>query len=273
MRTILLAICLLASAWGMATTTVELRYKSYNDSQLIAELANYTSEIENLYIEDYEGYVTDTTLNYVAEHFPGLKILHIMADGVTDTGLASLAQYCTGLQELVLDVDYKGNITDNGVSTLVASCTGLIYLDLCREPLLTDAAVSAIAQNCSQVQSLYINCLSIADMKDIANNFDSTRQTLANDSTAYHGQLTDASLTHLTQCSKLTDVDVTNQPNVSYSGLVALAQGCSQLDYVEAVATEISIADVITFHETYPNINVDAGTIEEILDMWKNFFI
>lgn len=85
--------------------------------------------------------MTDYGLQNVVQQCTKLHTLRFRyGDGVTDSSLLALAQYCTGLKSLTLDFWNKFNqlsVSDNAIKKLLCACTQLVELSLCNCMILT----------------------------------------------------------------------------------------------------------------------------------------
>ena len=112
-------------------------------------------------------FITDHTLQSIAEHCSGLQSLSLVNCGaITDTGIISIYIHCTGLESLCLSFCCK--ITDASIISISENCTGLKELDVSYTNI-TDASLIAIAKNCTGLQSLRTfgcNGLSNYDLND-----------------------------------------------------------------------------------------------------------
>jgi hypothetical protein len=97
--------------------------------------------------------VSEAALSSLVAGCPALRSLLAAscAGGVTDGLLRALAARLPGLESLCVSACAAG-VTEGALLALAAGCKQLRYLDVSYNPLVTDAAVQAVAGACGQAR-------------------------------------------------------------------------------------------------------------------------
>ncbi|XP_047048733.1 F-box protein At1g47056-like [Lolium rigidum] len=107
--------------------------------------------------------VTDVGLAALATKSPRLRKLHVdgwKANRIGDRGLATVAQKCASLQELVL---IGVNLTSASLELIAANCPALERLALCGSDTFGDAEISCVATKCASLRKLCIKACPVSD--------------------------------------------------------------------------------------------------------------
>ncbi|XP_037433872.1 F-box protein At1g47056-like [Triticum dicoccoides] len=107
--------------------------------------------------------VTDVGLAALATKSPRLRKLHVdgwKANRIGDRGLATVAQKCAALQELVL---IGVNLTSASLELIAANCPTLERLALCGSDTFGDAEISCVATKCASLRKLCIKACPVSD--------------------------------------------------------------------------------------------------------------
>ncbi|EGB06650.1 hypothetical protein AURANDRAFT_28949, partial [Aureococcus anophagefferens] len=156
--------------------------------------------------------------------YPGLVELRLAnVEKLTDGALRAIAQHLPKLH--LLDLQASRGISDSGVIELAQKCTALKALNLC-ETSITDAAITAIANNCGDLEALVLqNC----------------------------ENLTDAALQVVT-LPKLTKLYLDDCPAISDAGLIELSRQCTALKSLSIRSTSITDAAVSAVARNCPDL-------------------
>jgi hypothetical protein len=173
-------------------------------------------------------WVTDALLKACAEHCPLLRELGLgSCTGVTDDGVASLAQSGSRLQRIHLS--NCPVIGDIALDALGQNCTLLHTVHLNKCSSITDAGMRALTRHGSRLKDIDIdNCTQLGDIAllSIAQHCPRLRTLQAPQSLT----VTDASITALAQqCRKLKDLNIGECRGITMEGVRALAQHCTAL--------------------------------------------
>ncbi|OMP02349.1 Leucine-rich repeat, cysteine-containing subtype [Corchorus olitorius] len=134
---------------------------------------------------------------------PYLEELDATDNEIDDKGLKSISR-CSKLSILKLGI--CSNISDEGLAYVGSCCSMLKELDLYRSMAISDAGITAVADGCPALEMINI---------------------------AYNDKVTDKSLTSLSKCSMLKELEIRGCPGVSSIGLSAIAVGCKQLTVLD----------------------------------------
>ena len=107
--------------------------------------------------------VTDTSVTALAEHCSGLTMIKLnLCSKITDTSVTALANNCSGLTEI--NLGWCSKITDAGVTALANNCSELTTIDLRYCSKITDTSVTALAEHCSGLTKIHLDgCSKITD--------------------------------------------------------------------------------------------------------------
>jgi hypothetical protein len=111
-----------------------------------------TNPLRELYVEGLK-IVTDTTIQNVCMKSKYLETLNLRSTMVTDVGLGFVAQYLS-VRLKILRIKFL-NISDAGIQNICTSCPNLLELDLQGFKLITDSSLSAIGQNCTNLNRYF----------------------------------------------------------------------------------------------------------------------
>jgi len=162
--------------------------------------------LQSIYIsnEDFYYYVTNHTLQSIAEHCTVLQSLSLRNFMyITGTGLISISEHCPNLQSLKIRNCHQ--ISDASIISISAHCAGLQLLDLRGCVQITDASIISISTHCTGLQSLNLEeCC----------------------------QITDASITSISEkCTRLKELFVSGT-RITDASLIAISKNCTGLQYL-----------------------------------------
>lgn len=245
------------------TTTLKLRdCVGISDDFLISIAESCT----NLITLDLAGClnITGSGLVALSEHAKRLQCLDISNTVVSACSLLNL--FSTSWHELesfsCSSCDFACSAcecgTDGAISALSAACPKLHTIDLCSTDI-TDIAVRAIAQHCSQLLNLNIdNCMSLTNtsLNSLAQH--STRlQTLH---LARNEDFTDEAMVEVsTRCTDLQVLCIADCYNISDISLVSLASSCRHLvdlDLQYTALTDNTLNALADFSTQLRNLNI-----------------
>ena len=105
-------------------------------------LSEKSPNLEELVIGE-ESSITDRGASFIAT-FKKLKVLTILEQKVTDSGVIELARGCQELCRVSLE---DSKISDIGLKELITNCSMLNSLDLLRCPNITDTGIIELSEN------------------------------------------------------------------------------------------------------------------------------
>jgi len=180
-------------------------------------LAHVTSRCTQLRELDVDHAMSNVSLTIVASNCPNLQKLGCLGSGISDVGLAALAQGCKQLEHLQI----RGEFTHEGVVAIARGCRLLKTLYLASLSTIEDPALVALGQHCPLLRS-----------------FSGGRGW---------NRITDAALTALAHgCPQLEEVELPHAALITDASANALAQGCPNLDTINLYGTGVTAAGVLT---------------------------
>lgn len=186
-------------------------------------LAKGCTKLETIYIFQFGYQNTDEGLVEIAKNCTKLKRLELQFDGLfTDKVLTTLGNCCKELQVLrftELTLDRGMLITDVGLQALAEGCTNLQSLSLTQcKSLLTHRSITSIVMHCTRLAQLSLQSPYIGNTALIAigrycssmtsltmNNAQITDQGLANYAKLLHSKIT---MVSFNQCDRITDIGI-----------------------------------------------------------------
>ena len=200
-------------------------------------LAHVTSRCTQLRELDVDPEMSNVSLMIVASNCPNLQKLACSGSGISDVGLAALAQGCKQLEHLQIrgwrrysqpELRYSQpglrcslpELTHEGVVAIARGCHLLKTLDLASSCTIEDPALVALGQHCPLLRSL---------------------KGLGWD------RITDAAVAALAHgCPQLEVVELPRAALITDASASALAQGCPNLYNLNLYGTSVTAAGVLT---------------------------
>ena len=186
-------------------------------------LARVTSRCRLLRELDVDPEMSNVSLMIVASNCPNLQKLACPGSGMSDVGLAALAQGCKQLEHLRIHCWYTRvglAFTHEGVVAIAHSCRLLKTLDLASSSRIEDPALVALGQHCPLLCSFK------------GPGWD---------------RITDAAVTALAHgCPQLEVVELPHAAFITDASANALAQGCPNLNTLNLDRTGVTAAGVRT---------------------------
>ena len=250
-------------------------------TEFVVALMAYCTSLRTLTLVD--GYLIDSTVAAMARMHAGLVELDFSyQEKLTDVALLAIAQHLPKLE--LLRMSTAPLISDVGVVALAQNCAALKTLDL-GDTTITDAALSALANDCHKLQNLYVSgCSKISDTGVIALaqkssalktlDLGSTHVTDAGVSAvAKHctniealylshvaNGLTDVALRVIAQhLPKLRLLHLSICSGISDSGVIELARNChalKELDLSNTLVTDASVSAIASNCPMLENLNL-----------------
>ncbi|KAG2254536.1 hypothetical protein Bca52824_084672 [Brassica carinata] len=157
-RTVIIAsgVC---SGWrdaiSFGLTRLSLSWCKKDMNSLVLSLAPKLVKLQTLVLRQDKPQLEDNAVEAIANHCHDLKL--------TDHSLYSLARGCTNLTKL--NLSGCTSFSDTALAYLTRICRKLKVLNLCGcVEAVSDSALQAIGENCSQMQSLNLGwCEKISD--------------------------------------------------------------------------------------------------------------
>jgi len=151
-----------------------LSLKIYNCHQItdasIISISTHCAGLQSLNLESCRQ-ITDASIISISTHCTGLQSLHLRSCyQITDTSIISISTHCTGLQSL--DIEKCHQITDASIISISTHCTGLQSLNLYNCVHISDASIILISEKCTGLKRLDVSYTRItyASLIAIANN-------------------------------------------------------------------------------------------------------
>ncbi|KAG9151164.1 hypothetical protein Leryth_002733 [Lithospermum erythrorhizon] len=188
------------------------------------------------------------------QHFPYLRSIKLDGCQVTSSGMKSISECCTSLEELSLCK--CAGVTDEGLSAIVQKQNGLQKLDITCCHKITFAAIDNLTKTCYAITSLRMESCSLVlgeafqligerchnlvelDVTDNKIN-DEGLKSIARSlklSILKLGiclSITDSGLSYIGKsCSQLTELDLYRCMGITDIGIAAIASGCPALEMI-----------------------------------------
>jgi hypothetical protein len=137
---------------------------NFKDKNLIV-IANGCPNLKELTIEAGGRLLTDVGVTNLAESCRGLEGLIFSGNDITDFSIQKLGEICPAMKKLHLP-DCR-HLIDGGIIMLGSSFPDLNYIDLSRNPSLTDTSMSKLlADICPNIKKLDLyGCHRVTDIR------------------------------------------------------------------------------------------------------------
>ena len=209
--------------------------KPIEHDELTFALMAYCPSLRSIHLSDSRT-LTDSAVAAMVRMYPGLVELWLAnVEKLTDEALRAIAQHLPKLHRRC--PQQSTGISDAGVVELAQKCTALKQLNL-NGNLITDAAITAIANNCGDLEELRVSCCE---------------------------NITDAAL-RVVRLPKLTTLDLSGCSEISDAGLIELSRQCTALKSLNILGTSITDAAVSAVARNCPDIDdlrVDSADITD----------
>lgn len=180
-------------------------------------------------------HISDATI--VTGKMTSLRVVHVTgACQITDVGACWLAEHCKQLEDV--DVSFVNSLTDRFLFALGTHSTRLKYILLSGLGHITDKGMVAMCQGCPRIVRL--DCIGCA-------------------------RLTDVSVKAISALKKLHAINLSSCDEVTDDGILALAENCYALKYVNisnlAEVSKISIAKLTRTNVQLVTLNAQSCNI------------
>jgi len=148
--------------------SIDMSFGYFITDDTLQSIAEHCTGLQSLSLNHYISLsdcsrITDTGLITISEHCPNLLSLKVYeCDQITDASIISISIHCTGLQSL--HIGYCNKITSVSILAICIQCIGLQFLNLVGFQQITDASIISISTHCTGLQSLNLeDCHQISD--------------------------------------------------------------------------------------------------------------
>jgi len=233
-----------ATLWVLSQHCPQLQHLvagRVTDQGLIA-VAHRCPGLTHLDVASIGGAVTDKALQEVARHCPKLQFLNATNNtGVSDLSIAEIARCCSQLQHLLVSV---WQVSDECIVCVAAHCPQLRTLKLsCTGEPITDRAISEVASHCPMLECLFLprnDFVTSGSIKAIARNCPMLRELYLS---VLRDRETDEVLLAVAQhCPKLQYLNVAHT-GVSDTSVIVLAQRCPLLRHLVVADVRGGVTD------------------------------
>ncbi|KAH7543680.1 hypothetical protein FEM48_Zijuj02G0210900 [Ziziphus jujuba var. spinosa] len=151
-----------------------------------------------------------------------------MSPGISDTGIAAIAQGCPALE--IINIAYNNNITDLSLTSL-SNCSRLKVLEIRGCPCVSSVGLSTIAKECKVIEVVDIKkCYNINDnaMLPLAQFSQNLKQINLS-----YCSVTDVGLLCLSSINRLRNMTILHLAGLTPNGLAAALLACGGLTKVK----------------------------------------
>lgn len=135
---------------GFQLEYLDLSSIQWMDEEIIKISASYCPQLQHLNLANSK--IRDNDLIIIAQGFPELQSLDLSeCENITDKGIESIAQGCP----LLRDLKFRNlDITNHAIRALAENCSQLTNLDLYECTRITDGALNALIEACPKLINL-----------------------------------------------------------------------------------------------------------------------
>ncbi|KMZ73741.1 F-box/LRR-repeat protein [Zostera marina] len=167
-----------------------------------------------------------------------LEDLNLTDTGLDDEGLKAISA-CSKLSSL--KIGFCLDISDNGLIYIGKACKNLKEIDLYRSDGITDVGITAIALGCSDLETIDL---------------------------AYCTKITDNSMNSLSNCSKLSTLEIRGCSQVSSLGVSTITVGCRQITNLDmkrcSKINDAGMLSIAHYSQNLRHINISYCSITDM---------
>ncbi|KAG6770263.1 hypothetical protein POTOM_025939 [Populus tomentosa] len=180
--------------------------------------------------------ISDKGIEAITSTCSKLKVFSIYWNvRVTDIGIKHVVENC----KQIVDLNFSGckNISDKALQLIAENYQELESLNLTRCIKLTDGGLQQILSKCSSLQSL--NLYALSSFTDKAYKKISSLPLLKFLDLCGAQNLSDEGLSCIAKCKNIVSLNLTWCVRVTDLGVVAIAEGCTSLEFLSFVKLEL----------------------------------